>query len=80
MTMSHGTGHRNRSGSATAHELRSGEGSGNQNRGSASGTITQGLVDQIADKVYAMLLSDLKIEQERGRISRRKPFAEQGGW
>lgn len=42
--------------------------------------ITQELVNRIADKVYAMLLSDLRIEQERGRSSLRKPFAEQGGW
>jgi hypothetical protein len=51
-----------------------------QNGGRGSSTITQELVNRIADKVYAMLLSDLKIEEERGRSSLRKPFAEQGGW
>ena len=46
-------------------------------RGSA---ITQELVNQISDKVYAMLLLDLKIEKERHRLPLQRPFADQGGW
>lgn len=42
--------------------------------------ITQELVNQIADKVYAMLLMELKIEKERHRLPLRRPFADQGGW
>lgn len=42
--------------------------------------ITQDLVNQIADKVYAMLLMELKIEKERHRLPLRRPFADQGGW
>ena len=54
--------------------------SSRDNSGRRNSPITQELVNRIADKVYKMLLSDLKIEQERGRSSLRKPFAEQGGW
>ena len=42
--------------------------------------ITQELVSQIADKVYAMLLMELKIEKERQRLPLGRPFADQGGW
>lgn len=44
------------------------------------GRITQHLVDEIADKVYAMLLRQLKIETERHRSLRPKGFGGQGGW
>ena len=53
---------------------------GRQNANRQNRAITPELVNQVADKVYAMLLSDLRIEQERERSSLRKPFAEQGGW
>jgi hypothetical protein len=65
-----------RSGSARSGRQRVGR----QNANLHSRTITPELVNQVADKVYAMLLFDLRIEQERERSSLRKPFAEQGGW
>lgn len=74
--MSEGIAGMRRSGSA-----RSGRQSvGGQNANRQNRTITPELVNRVADKVYAMLLSDLRIEQERERSSLRKPFAEQGGW
>ena len=36
--------------------------------------ITQELVDQVADRVYAMLLAELTIEKERRRLPNRRPF------
>jgi hypothetical protein len=45
-----------------------------------NGTITQELVDQIADKVYAMLLRDLRSEKERYRLPFQRPLADRGGW
>ncbi len=41
--------------------------------------ITPELVDEIADKVYAMLLLDLRIERERQHLPQR-PLYGQGGW
>lgn len=74
--MSEGIAGIRRSGSARRGRQSVGRQSANhQNR-----TITPELVNRVADKVYAMLLSDLRIEQERERSSLRKPFAEQGGW
>lgn len=69
---------------ATSSELsesaRAAEASTWQGNSSQNSTITQELVERIADKVYAMLIAELKIEQERGRSSFPKPFTEQGGW
>ena len=36
--------------------------------------ITQELVNQVADKVFAMLLAELTIEKERRRLPNRRPF------
>jgi hypothetical protein len=36
------------------------------------------LVEEVAAKVYAMLLRDLKIESERRRWSAKRPFARGG--
>jgi hypothetical protein len=44
------------------------------------GTITQELVDQIADRVYAMLLQDLRTEKERCRLPSQRPLTDRGGW
>jgi hypothetical protein len=43
------------------------------------GKITPELVREIADKVYAMLLADLKIEQERRRLPYRGLTGVRGG-
>jgi hypothetical protein len=59
---------------------RGGEADAWPNRGLQAGMVPQEMVDRIADKVYAMLLSEMKTGAERGRISLRKPFAERGGW
>ena len=39
--------------------------------GGQTGTITQELVDEIADKVYAMLVSELRVEKERRPLPAR---------
>lgn len=43
-------------------------------------SITPELVDEIADKVYAMLLLDLAIESERRRPPSTEALGIQGGW
>jgi hypothetical protein len=42
--------------------------------------ITQELVSQVADRVFAMLLRDLQIEKERWRMTNRRGDRVQGGW
>ena len=44
------------------------------------GRITPELVTEVADKVYAMLLLELRIERERHRLPDRRLFYGQGGW
>lgn len=56
------------------------EQSGSQSSGgSNANAITPELVRQVAEKVYAMLLRDLKIEMERLRASRRDISGQIGG-
>lgn len=43
-------------------------------------TITPALVAQIADKVYAQLLFDWRIERERYHLGIGRQFTGQGGW
>jgi hypothetical protein len=43
-------------------------------------TLTQEQVRAIADRVYSMLLRDLKQEWERGRIAVQKSERLRGGW
>jgi hypothetical protein len=45
-----------------------------------NGRITQQLVDEIADKVWAMLLQDAKNANERNRLPFHGPRADRGGW
>ena len=45
--------------------------------------ITPGLVKEVADKVFAMLLSELRIEKERYRLQKRSfddHSHNRGGW
>lgn len=42
-------------------------------------TITPELVNQVADKVYAMLMLDIKIEKERERFSYQSSNQRYGG-
>lgn len=46
----------------------------------AEGGITPELVVKVADKVYALLLQELRIETERQRLPHRGPLDGQGGW
>jgi hypothetical protein len=46
----------------------------------ARGEITPDLVREIADKVYAMLLMDVKLESERRRTPGSGPLHVGGGW
>ena len=46
---------------------------------SKSPSVTQELVREIADRVFMMLLHDLKIERERGRFLSRS-HRRQGEW
>ncbi len=48
------------------------------NPGQAAAEITPALVQEIADKVYALWLADLKIERERLRLTGRRQTG-QGG-
>jgi hypothetical protein len=45
----------------------------------ATGQITPELVRQIADKVYAMILEELRIEQERRQLDLKGWTGVQGG-
>ena len=45
--------------------------------------VTLGLVKEVADKVFAMLLSELRIEKERYRLPERSFYDHshnRGGW
>jgi hypothetical protein len=53
--------------SATSHESR------------AANEITPELVRQVAERVYAMLLMDLRIERERGGENFSRPHLWKGG-
>ena len=46
----------------------------------AEGGITPELVVRVADKVYALLLQELRIGKERQRWPRHRPLGGQGGW
>jgi hypothetical protein len=73
--MADGTTARHRPGSQQVRETGTEGSSARQNR-----VITQELVDQIADRVYALLLRDLKTEQERCRLPFQRPQIDRGGW
>lgn len=51
----------------------------NRQAGSQAGELTAELVRQVADRVYAMLLRDLRIEQERARPTNRARIRGNGG-
>lgn len=53
--------------------------SAKQDGGMTEGQITDELVKQIADKVYAMLLLEMKIARERCRPLTHKSFSDLGG-
>lgn len=42
--------------------------------------LSEELVRQVADKVYAMLMQDLAIERERNRPSSIRTLGTGGGW
>jgi hypothetical protein len=44
------------------------------------GRVTPQLVAEVADKVYAMLLNDLRIGNERHRLLPGRSLRRQGGW
>jgi hypothetical protein len=67
----------NGSGSGAAAATQAGTAGGG---GRLSSTNEQELVEQVADRVYAMLMLELRIEQERERFARPELAAEQGGW
>ncbi len=46
---------------------------GRKEKSPAGKTITPELVQQVADRVYAMLLSELKLENERSRVKGPSP-------
>ena len=46
--------------------------------GGQDGALTPALVREVANKVYALLLADLRIEQERFRLTKR-PWQNQVG-
>jgi len=52
---------------------------GSPDGGQSAGALTPELVNKVAEKVYAMLLLDLKIERERRRTSSGNPWSGQGG-
>jgi hypothetical protein len=44
------------------------------------GEITPELVSQIADRVFALLRLELKVEKERSRRPVKRPRSPRGGW
>lgn len=48
--------------------------------GSGPLTITDNLVKEVADRVFVLLLQELRIEQERTHQSRRAALCSRGGW
>jgi len=74
--MSKGITNGSRSGSAAAVEAGTADGDGRR----LSSTKAEELVEQVADRVYAMLMLELRIEQERERFTRPELATEQGGW
>lgn len=53
---------------------------GSAQKAMREGRITQELVTEVADKVYAMLSLELRIEKERHRLPDRGLFYGQRGW
>jgi hypothetical protein len=48
--------------------------------GSGPSTITDNLVKEVADRVFVLLLQELRIEQERTHQSRQATLCSRGGW
>jgi len=57
----------------------SGENSPQSGETEAAGSITPEMVSAIADKVYDMLLRELKYGRERHQFTPRRPLSPKGG-